>query len=88
MAMVCAAEREPGMLAIASDSQAAITTAHRLSKGEAPRSGIEVRLKNLLMREGREIGVLWVRSHINIPGNEKADRRAALEGIQGTRPGD
>ena len=88
MAMVCALEREPGMLVIASDSQAAISTVHRLCKGGPPRSGIEVRMKDLLMNQDREVGVLWVRSHMNIPGNEKADRRAALEGIQGTRRGD
>ncbi|KAF8417719.1 hypothetical protein EV426DRAFT_682033 [Tirmania nivea] len=56
----------------------------RLSRGAPPRSGIEKEIKDLLHRQGnRETAIGWVRSHIGIPGNEKADRRAAYESALG-----
>ena len=84
LAMALALETEHPLqpLALASDSMAALCTLRDLAKGAPPRSGIEKRLKNALTKE-RTVGALWVRSHIGIPGNERADRRAALEGIRG-----
>ena len=66
----------------------AIATLHRLANGGQPNSGIEKRIKDAVVNKDREIGALWVRGHTGIPGNEKADRKAALEGIRGTRRGD
>ena len=84
--MVLALETEHPLqpLALASDSMAALSTLKDLAKGAPPRSAIEVRMKDALST-GRPVGALWVRSHIGIPGNEKADRRAALEGLRGPR---
>ena len=87
LAMTLAMEREPGMLAILSDSKAAIATAHRLANGATPRSDIERRMKDCLTAGEREIGVAWVRSHIGIGGNERADRQAPLERIRGETRG-
>ena len=70
------------MLAIASDSVAVVRTIHNLSKGVPPRSHIERRIK-AARRSDKDIGVLWVRSHIGIPGNERADERAEYESFLG-----
>jgi len=70
-----------GLVGIATDSQAALKSLHNLAQGGHPRSGIERRIKDSLA--GREVGALWVRSHIGIPGNEEADRLAALAGHHG-----
>jgi len=82
LVMALALEREhPGQpLALLSDSKAAISTLFHLAYGGTPRSGIEKRIKDSL-HSNREIRALWVRSHIGIPGNEAADRRATLEMI-------
>ena len=79
-------EHQGRPLVIASDSQAALKTRFNLARGEPPRSGIETRIKDRL--EGREVGALWVRSHIGIPGDEKEDRRTALTGTLGTVKGE
>jgi len=81
-------ENEEHPLAILTDSQAAIDTLHNLAKGSPPRSDIEKMLKDALCASKREIGILWVRSHIGIEGNEKADRRADLEMFRGSFSGD
>ena len=89
LAITLALEEERGLVAIASDSQAALRTLFNLADGGTPRSHIEKRMKDALAsaNQDREIGALWVRGHIGIGGNERADRRAALEGIRGRTNG-
>ena len=82
MALALESEHPLQPIALASDCMAALSTLHDLAEGGPPRTGIEKRLKDAMQGE-REIGSLWVRSHIGIPGNEAADRRAALEGLRG-----
>ena len=72
-----------GKFARNKDLHIAHLSADRLADGGTPRSGIERRMKELLTTGDREIGMAWVRSHIGIAGNEKADRRAALERLRG-----
>ncbi|KAF8417685.1 hypothetical protein EV426DRAFT_707398 [Tirmania nivea] len=51
-----------------------------LSRGAPPRTGIERELKDLLHKHTHQRTVVGsVKSHIRIPGNEKAVRRAAYE---------
>lgn len=72
------------MLALLSDSQAAIQSIVNMSRGAPLRLGIEVQIKSALTENvTRDIKVAWVRGHIGITGNEKADKRAALESILG-----
>ena len=86
MTIALALENEPdGLIATASDSKAALTTLHTLTKGSAPRSNIEIRIKDALQRRDGKVGALWVRSHIGIDSNKAADRRAAQEGLRGQR---
>ncbi|KAF8418328.1 hypothetical protein EV426DRAFT_577662 [Tirmania nivea] len=81
MALALEANKGKGMVAIASDSLAAISTMHRLAEGGPPRSGIESRLKEAITDPDREISLL--RSHIGIPGNEAADQVAKMYGTWG-----
>ena len=84
LAIALALEEETSnMIALVSDSQAAIHTVHNLSKGQPPRSHIEIHIKNALKSKTRDIGILWVRGHIGIAGNEKGDKRAEYESILG-----
>jgi len=72
------------LLFILSDSQAAIHPAINLSNSAPSRSGIEKDLKNaLLKRRDQDIAIAWIRSHIGIAGNVKADHRAAFGSILG-----
>ena len=71
------------MIALVSDSQAAIQTIHNLSKGQPPRSQIESRIKEALRSQTRDIGILLVRGHIGVSDNEKADKRAEYESFLG-----
>lgn len=77
-------KEDTNMLAIASDSQAALATLGNISQGHPPRSGIEKRIKTALtLNPHRDVGYLWVRAHIAIRGNELADKRADYESILG-----
>ena len=67
------------MIAIVSDSQAAVQSVRNLSKGAPPRSQIERRIKEALRQDTRDVGILWVSGHIGIERNEKADARAEYE---------
>ena len=88
LALALEREHPEQPLALASDSQAAISTLRSLSKGAPPRSGIEVRLKDALSRRTGEPGALWVRRHIGIASNERADRKANLTRVIGNAHGD
>ena len=48
----------------------------QLSRGEPQRSGIEIELRNSLIRRSHPTAVAWIRSHIGISGNTHADRIA------------
>ena len=72
---------------ILSDSQASITSVHKLCSGEqAPRSGIEKAIKRTITERGRPnltTGISWVRSHIGITGNELAGKAAGQRSFTG-----
>ena len=80
-------EEEVDMIWQLSDSQAAIQAVRNLSKGKPPRSHIECRIKKALLDRTRDIGILWIKGHIGIPGNEEADKRAEFESILGELSG-
>jgi len=85
LAIALALEKEEAeMIAIASESQAAIQSIRNISKGVPPRSQIECRIKKALTAGTRDIGILWVRGHIGICGNEQVDKQAEFESILGT----
>jgi len=70
------------MLFLLTDSQAALVT--HSDQPKPPRSGIEVLLKKALhKRRDQDTAIAWIRSHIGIQGNEKADKRAAYESLLG-----
>ncbi|KAF8427058.1 hypothetical protein EV426DRAFT_686704 [Tirmania nivea] len=71
-------------LLVLTDSIASRQALLNLGKGAPPRSGIERELKDLLHKRAHlETAIGWVRSHIGIPGNERADQRAAYESALG-----
>lgn len=81
---LCLERETADMLYLLTDSQAALHTALNLSQGVPPRSGLEVALKKALWnRRDQDTAITWIRSHIGIPGNVKADRRAAYESLLG-----
>jgi len=83
MALALEKEEAP-MIALITDSQAAIQTVLNLGKGRPPRSHIEARTKAALLKHNRrDVWVCWVRAHIGITSNEKADKRAEFESFLG-----
>jgi len=75
---------EGSMNFILTDSQAALRSVINLSKGQPPRSGIEREIKDFLVkRSGEDTAIAWIRSHIGIPGNEKADKLASFTSTLG-----
>jgi len=77
-AITLALVREVGMVVIASDRAAAISSVRKLSRGSPPRSGIEARIKAAILGRDGEVGILCVRGHCSIPGNEIADHLANM----------
>ena len=74
------ANREETKLWILSDSTTAIQTVINLSHGAKPRSNIERHISTVVRsrnNKGYETWISWIRSHIDIPGNELADAKAA-----------
>ena len=71
------------MICLVSDSQVAVKSVHNIRKGHPPHSYIERRIKEALRSQIRDVGILWVRGHIGIPGNEKGDNREEYESILG-----
>jgi len=77
-------QKEPRpMIAIASDSMAAIHTVWNLSKGTPPRFHIERRIKDILASPEKDVGILWTRGHVGIHGNEEADKRPEFQALLG-----
>lgn len=72
---------------ILSDSQASIASLHKLARGtQPPRSHIETQIKAALQERGSanmDTGISWVRSHIGMEGNEKADTEAGMRSYLG-----
>ncbi|KAI5808469.1 ribonuclease H-like domain-containing protein [Peziza echinospora] len=63
---------------ILTDSQCAISKVEKFNEGQPPRGSSEYRLwKALEARNGSDTGIVWVKAHIGITGNEEADRLAS-----------
>ncbi|KAF8418286.1 hypothetical protein EV426DRAFT_645394 [Tirmania nivea] len=76
----CMPQQETDKLLTLTDSTVSVQALLNLSRDTSPRSGIKKELKDLLhKRAHQETAIGWVRSHIGISGNEKADRRAAYK---------
>lgn len=86
-AIALALEREEGVaIIILSDSRKATQIVYAMSSGDSPRSGIEKRIKAALHRRHKahmDTAIAWVRGHIGIQGNSKADHTAALHSTIG-----
>jgi len=82
ISLVCEA---PGSINfILTASQAALTSTVNLCNGAPPRSAIEREIKEALRQRAREdTAIAWIRGHIGIPDNERADRLAAFTSILG-----
>ena len=88
IAQAAKAHKETEDLLILSDSTTAINTVLELSEGRPPRSGIERALSTTLRKRtesGKNTRIAWVRGHIDIPGNEMADQKAAEATSRGGR---
>ena len=80
------ATEDSATVLIISDSLSAVQTTLALSRGEPPGSAIEATIKDRLHHRHnayQDTHITWVRAHIGVTGNEKADKLAALHGTIG-----
>ena len=76
------------ILLILTDSTSALQSVANLATGHPTQSSIECRIKDALQnREAEDTAIAWVRSHIGIPGNERADRTALFHSYLGSITG-
>eukprot|EP00916_Digyalum_oweni_P017689 GHVL01029063.1.p1 GENE.GHVL01029063.1~~GHVL01029063.1.p1 ORF type:complete len:324 (-),score=28.79 GHVL01029063.1:487-1458(-) len=73
----------PQKIAIFSDSKAAIEALRSNKRSKRHDLVIAIKeLANKIIKKGSEINLVWCPAHVNVPGNEKADK-AAKEAAQG-----
>ena len=83
---IALATESSATILIISDTLSALQTILALSNGSPPGSAIEARIKDLLHHRHalhHDTAITWVRAHIGIEGNERADRIAAFNGTLG-----
>jgi len=61
-----------------SDSFSAIHTALQLSRGDPPRSDVETDIRARILSRQQPTAVAWIRGHLGLEGNTRADHLAGL----------